>query len=84
MGNPKYNTSESIIEAVEAGELTKRSVYNMIQYYKNTDPQRAEMYRSALSVIKTKKGQVDSQSQIEDNLSYTKGQSVRYIEDNLS
>jgi len=53
MGNPKYNTSESIIEAVEAGELTKRSVY----YYKNTDPERAEMYRSALSGIKTKKGQ---------------------------
>ena len=73
MGNPKYNTPESIIEAVEAGELTKRSVYNMIQYYKNTDPQRAEMYRSALCGIKTKKEQT-----FYGQLVLDRGQSVLY------
>lgn len=55
MGNPRYNTIESIIVAIETGELTKRSVYNMVQYYKNTDPERAEMYRQALKELKLKK-----------------------------
>ena len=55
MGNPKYNTAKAIVEAVEIGELTKRSVYNMVQYYKNTDSERAEMYRQALKELKLKK-----------------------------
>ena len=54
MAKIKYKTPQQIAEAVESGELVKQTVYNMIQYYKNKNPEMSGMYKEALTLIKEK------------------------------
>ena len=53
MAHKKYTTSEEIVEALNTGKLKRRSVSQMIQYYKRKgDIQSAEMYKEALDKTK--------------------------------
>ena len=53
MAHKKYTTLEEIVEALNTGKLKRRSVSQMIQYYKRKgDIQSAEMYKEALDKTK--------------------------------
>ena len=53
MAHKKYITLEEIVEALNTGKLKRRSVSQMIQYYKRKgDLQSAEMYKEALDRTK--------------------------------
>ena len=49
LAHKKYITLEEIVEALNTGKLKRRSVSQMIQYYKRKgDLQSTEMYKEAL------------------------------------
>lgn len=58
MAHAKYLTVDDVITAINGGQLSRRSVSQLIQYYKNKHQQdKADMFKEALNLT-AKKEQV--------------------------
>lgn len=55
MAHAKYLTVADVITAINGGQLSRRSVSQLIQYYKNKHQQdKAEMFKEALNLTAKK------------------------------
>ena len=55
MAHAKYLTVEDVVEAINSGKLIRRSVSQLIQYYKNKNQQdKADMFKEALNLTAKK------------------------------
>ena len=55
MAHAKYLTVEDVVGAINSGKLIRRSVSQLIQYYKNKNQQdKADMFKEALNLTAKK------------------------------
>lgn len=55
MAHAKYLTVTDVINAINGGQLSRRSVSQLIQYYKNKHQQdKADMFKEALNLTAKK------------------------------